>query len=99
MKMGYLLHSGDPKILWLRTARFARRPGKTHPPFALEASGALPTGGGDFCGTWRRAVPIQADTVGHAHSNGLASPGHRQPLRVVVVAAGLSLIHISEPTR
>jgi hypothetical protein len=39
--MGYLLHSGDPKILWLRTARFARRAGKAGPPFALEASGAL----------------------------------------------------------
>jgi len=23
---GYLLHSGDPKILWLRAARLARQP-------------------------------------------------------------------------
>ena len=41
LQVGYLLHSGDPKILWLRTTRLARPPRKGGPPCALEASRGL----------------------------------------------------------
>src|ERR1017187_8721282 len=61
---GYLLDSGDRKILWLRTARFAWRHGTPSRLVARKASGALPTGAGD-CRRYRGAArrPLGADKL------------------------------------
>jgi hypothetical protein len=62
VEAGYLLDSGDRKILWLRTARFAWRHGTPSRLVARKASGALPTGAGD-CRRSRGAArrPLGAD--------------------------------------
>jgi hypothetical protein len=73
--MGYLLHSGDPKILWLRTVRFAPRPWRTglhSQRKPLECSLRVI----DFGCTRRRAASIRADLVGHMHSQRPGIAGH-----------------------
>ena len=84
--MGYLLHSGDPKILWSRTARLARRPKRTRPPFALEASGAVAHGRWRHLAARRRAARGWGVTAGPSCSKDLALPGERQPRPQPVVA-------------